>query len=239
MTVAKGDGEWWGFSPELRQALEQLSRLQRPLIPSTPALDALSKATRMQVQLAPINALALKAAMQPMADLSKIYATTKLPAGLLSVIESSRQMQALFPTSNNPALRAAIADFSKVLPTFPATNTTMAAAFGRLAQGLSITVNQHYEDLVELVEEASSGSDDAESGATELTDFQAWVLVRIWVASLVFGWAVEDKLRGLSESERAKRGAMYSDVRNKVIAAVIVAALGAMARIGWDVAGGE
>jgi hypothetical protein len=172
----------------------------------------------------------------------KLYESMKLPAGFVSTMDSIRQAQVALMPQISPALRTSVVDFSKLLPSSLPTvrnSSALVESVGRLAQSLTTTVEQHYDDLVEAVETASAEERASDADTTELTDFQAWILVRVWVASLVFGWAVEDKLRGVSESEREKRGAMYADIRNKVIAAVIVAALGALARIGWDVAGPE
>jgi hypothetical protein len=120
MPVASGDGAWW-FSPEFLRALETFNRLQRPLVPSMPALDALAKATRANADLAArMNPLMNSAALRQITESKKLYKSMKLPVGLVSAMDSVHRTQLAALPSISPALRASVIDFSKMLPTFPA-----------------------------------------------------------------------------------------------------------------------
>lgn len=239
MTIASSsDGPWW-FSPEVRRLQEILNRLQRPLIPAMPALDALTKATRMHAELAArMNPLATSAALTQLTESMKVFDSLELPVGYASAIDSVRQAQMAAMPKVSPALQASVLNFSKMLPaSIPSmyASPALANAVGQLARSLEATVEQHYDELVETVEGAAAhDTEQIEIPETGLTDFQAWVVVRVWVASLVFGWAVEDRLSGLAKSEREKRGKAYGDISKMVVAAVIAGLLLALIKTGWD-----
>lgn len=125
-------------------------------------------------------------------------------------------------TRNHVFSKLAEGNLSALGPTFSTSVDSFLAAHTSEFEQLAADTSAEYEDTDETAE------------VVEYTDFQAYLIVRVWTALVIWGWAVEDWLSTQSDAAREKYGEQAADIRNRVIATVIAGLIVGACKLVWS-----